>query len=84
MKQNHLHNVPLDIKLIRVRFVSPWPDAVLVGHSDAGVEGVELHDRRHSRVTVDEYLIIQTGDTWNESGTKGRMGRGGGGGTESC
>lgn len=40
-----------------------WPDAVLVGYGDAGVEGVELHNRRHSRVSVDEYLIIQTGNT---------------------
>lgn len=38
------------------------PDAVLVGHSDAGVEGVELHHRRHAGVTVDEYLIIQAGN----------------------
>ncbi len=46
-----------------------WPDAVFVSHSDAGVEGVELHDGGDSRVSVDEYLIIQTRNTCN-SGNK--------------
>ncbi len=61
-KLNHLHN---GLKADFACVLCIWPDAVLVGHSDAGVEGVELHNRRYSRVAVDEYLIIQTGNTCN-------------------
>lgn len=42
------------------------PDAVLVGYGDAGVEGVELDYGRNSGVSVDEYLIIQTGNACKE------------------
>lgn len=38
------------------------PDAVLVGYGDAGVERVELHYGWNAGVSVDEYLIIQTGN----------------------
>lgn len=30
---------------------------------------MELHNRRYSRVSVDEYLIVQTGNTCNRRGT---------------
>lgn len=42
------------------------PDAVLVGHGDAVVEGVELDNGRNAGVSVDEYLIIQTRDAYEE------------------
>lgn len=42
------------------------PDAVLVGYGDAGVEGVKLDYGRNSGVSVDEYLIIQTGNACKE------------------
>lgn len=48
-----------------------WPDTVLVGHGDAGVEGVELHDRWDSGVSVYEYLIIQTRNTCDGAGKQG-------------
>lgn len=42
------------------------PDAVLVGNGDAVVEGVELDYGRNAGVSVDEYLIIQTGNAYKE------------------
>lgn len=43
------------------------PDAVLVGHSDAAVERVEFHHRRHPGVPVNEDLVVQSGNTWTIS-----------------
>lgn len=45
----------------------PSPDAVLVGHSDAAVERVEFHHRRHPGVPVNEDLVVQSGNTWTVS-----------------
>lgn len=56
---------PYYAKKQTLSLMKPWPDAVLVGYSDAGVEGVELHNRWNSGVSVDEYLIIQTGNACN-------------------
>lgn len=39
------------------------PDAVFVGHGDAGCERVELHHGGDTRVPVEEDLIIQPGNT---------------------
>lgn len=50
-----------------MRLCAPPPDAVLVGYGDAVVEGVELDDGRNSGVSVDEYLIIQTGNSYKEA-----------------
>lgn len=41
----------------------PSPDAVFVGHGDAGRERVELHHGGDARVPVEEDLIIQPGNT---------------------
>lgn len=74
-KHTHSYTLITDLKYWNILNIGPkadfacvlcvWPDAVLVCHSDAGVEWVELHNRRYSRVAVDEYLIIQTGNTCN-------------------
>lgn len=42
-----------------------WPDAVLICNSNAGVEGMEFYNRWHARVSVNEYLVIQAGNTCN-------------------
>lgn len=64
-KTNTLIRRQYDLFNILTECGSLWPDAVLVSHSDAGVEGVELDHWWHSGVAVDEYLIIQTRNTWN-------------------
>lgn len=64
-KTNTLIRRQYDLFNILTECGSLWPDAVLVSHSDAGVEGVELDHWWHSGVAVDEYLIIQARNTWN-------------------
>lgn len=59
-------NVAQDLDMCAEGLRAVPPDAVLVGYGDAVVEGVELDDGRNSGVSVDEDLIIQTGNAYKE------------------